>query len=67
MKVKTSALICLVICILIAVPLAISSTSAQITEVNADLAAAPYDVAPVTDGGDSEPQGLPIDTPGGPT
>jgi hypothetical protein len=63
---KVSALFCLVIFASIAVPLAIAFALSQPFEINADFAVS-YDVTPVADGGDAQPEGIPISCPGGPT
>jgi hypothetical protein len=66
MKLKNAILICLVISAAIAVPMVVGSAFAQ--EVNVDTQFNFY-VEAGADGGTPivEPQGLPIDNPGGPT
>lgn len=66
MNFRASAMLCLIVCAFTIIPLAVSTTIVQAAEVSVGSAVS-YEVTGATEGGGSGPQGLPIDTPGGPT
>ena len=66
MNFKACALLCLIVCAFTIIPLTVSTTIVQAAEPGIGPTVY-YEVTGATDGGGSGPQGLPIDTPGGPT
>jgi len=66
LKLKAAAVICLIVCAFLAIPFVMHPVFAQTAEVST-MSADSYNTPDTSDGGVSEPQGLPIDTPGGPT
>jgi hypothetical protein len=65
MNFRTSALILFVLFAFVAMPLAVNIVFAQPTQAPIDFTS--YDSEPTADGGETTPQGIPIDCPGGPT